>query len=136
MTEFEKCLRYGRKEKKLTQKDLADHININTKDIIKLESGFFVFLDDNTIRRVAFEIGMDTDMFLAMYRSTFRQELRTARIQREDGMPTVQSEKDAEGTLSPDLVELGKTIMAMPAELRDCVVQTIRTVIKLATPPQ
>ena len=136
MTEFEKCLRYGRKEKKLTQKDLADHINIDTKDIIKLESGIFVFLDDNTIRRVAFAIGMDTDMFLAMYRSTFRQELRTARKQREEGKPAVHSEKDAEDNLSPDLVDLGRTIMMMPTEIRSCVMQTIRTVIKLAVQPQ
>ena len=136
MTEFERCLRYGRKEKKLTQGDLAGHINMDKKDIIKLESGIFVFLDDNTILRIASVIGTDADMLLAMYRSAFRQELRTAKKQREEGKPAVHSEKDAEAALSPDLVELGKTIMAMPAEIRNCVMQTIRTVVKLAAQPQ
>ena len=73
MTEFERCLRYGRKEKKLTQGDLAGHINMDKKDIIKLESGIFVFLDDNTILRIASVIGTNADMLLAMYRSAFRQ---------------------------------------------------------------
>ena len=108
MTEFERCLRYGRIDRKMSQRDMAELAGIETSDIAKLESGVFVPLGDDTLRLLASAVNIEPGMFGAMYRSEFRQEL-----------------KKAPATAPQQLPDLEKAIMALPAEAKESLLQMI-----------
>ena len=45
VSELERILRHGRKNKKLSQDEVAEMAGLNRSEIVKLESGLFVFLE-------------------------------------------------------------------------------------------
>ena len=79
MTEFQRCIFYRRKHKKLTQQELADMIGLENDGIIKLENGFFVPVDDSTLDRLAGIVEVEPRMFRSMYRADFQPELKALR---------------------------------------------------------
>lgn len=134
MSEFERCLRYGRKEKKMTQNEVAEATGLKRADIIDLESGRFVPLGEDALTRIACVVGMEKGMFLAMYRAEFRQELSAARtLLSGDGGSGPDSLLPA-GTgseiLSSDLIDIGKEIMSMPNDVRTGLVAAIRMLVR------
>ena len=129
MTEFEKCLRYGRKDKKMTQQQMADRAGLERTDIVKLESGFFVPVNEATLRRIASMTGTDEQMFLMMYRSVFSRELR----QGAPAKSAAEEEKQKED-LPPELVSLSRSIMALPAEKKDGLVRAIQAMMQAFCP--
>ena len=46
VSELEKVLRYGRRDKKLSQNDVAKMAGLDTTIIVKLESGLFIPLEN------------------------------------------------------------------------------------------
>ena len=132
MTEFEKCLRYGRKDKKMTQQQLADMAGLERTDIVKLESGFFVPVDEATLRRIASMTGTDEQMFLMMYRFVFSRELRQG-APATPAMSAAEEEKQKED-LPPELVSLSHSIMALPAEKKDGLVRAIQEMMQVFCP--
>lgn len=123
MTEFEKCLRFGRKKKKLTQRDLADQTGLSMKDVSMLESGLFVPLQESTLCRIAQIVGTDEALFLSMYRSLFLKELKQLQSKTE-ALPESPSKNN------PELTELFNTLSSMPEEPKTCIIQTIRMLIR------
>lgn len=115
MTEFERCLRYGRINKKMSQRDVAELAGIETGDIAKLESGIFVHLENNTLCLLASAVNMEPGMFSAMYRSEFQQELK-----RSPAATPPRSEQFA---------ELEKAILALPADAKEKLLQMILRVL-------
>ena len=75
MTEFENEMRKGRKEKNLTQRDVAEKVGVPVQTISKLESGIYVPLEKDEIFRIAGVIGSDELLFFSMYENTFHQEM-------------------------------------------------------------
>lgn len=126
MTEFERSLRYGRKSQKMTQRELAAAAGIETSDLVSLESGKFVPLDKGTLRHLASFVGVEEHMFLSMYRSAFRQELKsTAPVSSPKNTPTPSAE-----SFPSDLVALMKTITGMPADVRKELTSTIQLLVQ------
>ena len=76
VSELEKVLLYGRRDKKLSQNDVAKMAGLDTTIIVKLESGLFIPLENEKLYRIAAVVGVDPEMLTAMYRSEFRSELR------------------------------------------------------------
>ena len=74
-SELMKILRQGRKAKKLSQDQVAEQAGLERSDIVKLESGLFVFLENNDLCKIATAVGTDPEMLIALYRSEFRSEL-------------------------------------------------------------
>ena len=99
MSEFEKTLRFGRKDKKLTQREMAEMSGISPGDIARLESGVYVSLDKKTLNRISSIIGMDAGIFAALYHSEFQQELRKNRTDRPNPDNT-------EPPLPPELMDI------------------------------
>ncbi len=134
MTEFERCLYHGRKARKLSQGEVAEKAGLTREDIISLESGRFISLDDDTIYKIAAVVDMESGMFLSMYRAAFQQELRKAHSGppiRNGAADTSQVESvHQESALSPDLLVLGKAIMAMPSDVKENLVETIRMLVR------
>ena len=135
MTELERCLRAGRKEKKLTQSELAQMAGVTRNDIINLESGIFADLDPNALRRIAGITGLDADMFQSMYCAAFRPELRNRRDKQAapaEGTTEQLFHPGQENKPLGDLAELEKAIMDIPQETRSGLIITIRMLVKAA----
>ena len=114
MSEFMKCLIQGRKRQHLTQRDAAEMAGISKEDLIRLESGSFVDLSENELRRIASVIGADGDMMISLFRTEFRPELRAAGIKTG---PAASS--PASAPLSRELADIEKILMTMPAESKE-----------------
>ena len=141
VSEFEKVLRYGRKDKKLSQYDVAKMAGLDTTMIVKLESGLFIPLENENLYRIAAAVGVDPGMLTAMYRSEFRSELRQLQLQAsqvpqaEKGADeSVADEQGKEGKgadpLIPELIELGEEIRTMPEELQKSLMHTIQLLVQ------
>lgn len=137
MTEFEKCLRYGRMEKKVSQRDLAQLAGMEPGDISRLESGLFVPLEATGLSRIAKAIGYEANVFIAMCRSAFRQELNE---QREASDVTSAEKPRADMSVkAPALVKdtfllveleyINRAIMNLPDKTRDAVVPLIKMLV-------
>ena len=135
MTELERCLRAGRKAKKLTQGELAKMAGVERGDIISLESGIFAALDNEALCRIATATEIDEKMFHDMYWSAFRQELKALRTKLDkdnSNAGTLSSSPVRQEAAIPDLADLEKAIMAVPQETRTSLISTIRMLIRAA----
>ena len=134
MTELERCLRAGRKDKKLTQGELAQMAGVTRNDIIRLESGIFADLDPDALRRIAGIAGIDAGMFQSMYCAAFRPELKnrsskpSAPVEGIMDQPSHPGQKNKPG----DLADLEKAIMDIPLETRSGLIITIRMLVRAA----
>ena len=123
MSEFEKTLRFGRKDKKLTQREMAEMSGISPGDIARLESGVYVSLDKEALNRISSVIGMDAGIFAALYHSEFQQELRQNRKDR------LNSDK-TQPPLPPELTDIIESIMMLPAGTKDYLIRTIQVLVQ------
>lgn len=123
MSEFEKTLRFGRKDKKLTQREMAEMSGISPGDIARLESGVYVSLDKEALNRISSVIGMDSGIFAALYHSEFQQELRQNRTDR------LNSDK-TQPPLPPELTDIIESIMMLPAGTKDYLIRTIQVLVQ------
>ena len=139
VSELERILRQGRKEKKLSQDEVAEMAGLNRSEIVKLESGLFVFLENDYLFKIAAAVGTDPEMFIAIYRSEFRSELRQMKLEQSENRNTGNSstkEDSIEHTeidtisLYPDLIEIGREIMTMPDEPQKDLIHTIRMLVQ------
>ena len=141
VSEFEKVLRYGRKDRKLSQYDVAKMAGLDTTMIVKLESGLFIPLENENLYKIATAVGVDPGMLTAMYRSEFRSELRQLQLQASqvpqaeegaDDNDTDEHEKEGKGAdpLIPELIELGEEIRTMPEELQKSLMHTIQLLVQ------
>ena len=137
VSEFEKVLRYGRKDKKLSQYDVAKMAGLDTAMIVRLESGLFIPLENENLYRIAAAVGVDPGMLTAMYRSEFRSELRQLQLQASQGPQAEKSVADEQGKegkgadpLIPELIELGEEIRTMPEELQKSLMHTIQLLVQ------
>ena len=138
-SEFEKVLRYGRRDKKLSQYDVAKMAGLDTTMIAKLESGLFIPLEDERLYRIAAAVGANPKMLTAMYRSEFRSEIRQLQASQAPRAKKEIDESDTNGheekeveddPLTPELTELGKEIMTMPEELQKSLIHTIQLLVQ------
>lgn len=129
MRELEKCLRYGRKDKKLTQGDLARLADVDTSVIIRLESGIFVPLDAGALRRIASGADLDPTLFDSLYRASFRQELKALRSHPHASPPQAEGTEPGD-TVSRELSDISQVIMAMPADVKSSLLKTIRLLVR------
>ena len=138
VSELERILRQGRKDKKLSQDEIAEIAGLNRSEIVKLESGLFVFLENEPLCKIATAVGINPEMFIAIYRAEFRSELRQMKIeQSENKSAKSNNSKEAkiENTgmdtisLNPDLLEIGREIMTMPDEPQKDLIHTIRMLV-------
>ena len=123
MSDFEKSLRLGRKDKKLTQREMAEMSGISPGDIARLESGVYVSLDKKTLNRISSVIGMDAGIFAALYHSEFQQELRQNRTDRLNPDKT-------HPPLPPELMDIIESIMMLPTETKDYLIRTIQVLVQ------
>ena len=123
MSEFEKTLRFGRKDKKLTQREMAEMSGISPGDIARLESGVYVSLDKEALNRISSVIGMDAGIFAALYHSEFQQELRKNRTDRPNPDNT-------EPPLPPELMDIIESVMTLPAGTKDYLIRTIQVLVQ------
>ena len=139
VSELERILRQGRKEKKLSQDEVAEMAGLDRSEIVKLESGLFVFLENDRLCKIAAAVGTDPEMFIAIYRSEFRSELRQMKLEQSENRNTGNSstkEDSIEHTgidtisLYPDLIEIGREIMTMPDEPQKDLIHTIRMLVQ------
>ena len=114
MSEFMKCLIQGRKRQHLTQRDAAEMAGISKEDLIRLESGSFVDLSENELRRIASVIGADGDMMISLFRTEFRPELRAA--EKRTGQA---ASSPASAPLSKELADIERILMTMPEESKE-----------------
>ena len=114
MSEFMKCLIQGRKRQHLTQRDAAEMAGISKENLIRLESGSFVGLSENELRRIASVIGADGDMMISLFQTEFQPELRAAEKRTR---PVASSPTSA--PLSRELADIEKILMTMPAESKE-----------------
>ena len=130
--EFERSLRQGRHHKKLTQRDAAEMAGLETEEVVKLESGIFVSLSTEQLRRLSSVADIEETMFLMMYNSQFRQELKALRRQAQQASPggEVQSIQPQCDPLPPDLAEFIKAITGLPSEARSRLLDSIRILVK------
>lgn len=131
MTELEKCLRLGRKTKKMTQRDLADLSGVDLQAIINLESSIYVPLDRHTLNTISAAAGVNRDLFFSMYKAAFQCELKEKRSQAVSPCQQQQEPKPCEpsASLSPDLIDLGKDIMSMPSDAKNSLIHTISMLV-------
>ena len=123
MSEFEKTLRFGRKDKKLTQREMAEMSGISPGDIARLESGVYVSLDKEALNRISSVIGMDAGIFAALYHSEFQQELRQNRTDKLNPDKT-------QPPLPPELTDIIESIMMLPAGTKDYLIRTIQVLVQ------
>ena len=126
ISEFERCIRIGRKEKKLSQDELAKIIGIDIGDISRLERGLFVPLSDAQLSRLAKFADVDKTMFFSIYRSTFYKDLR--KLKNAENTPP--SPAPPQEQMDPELLDIGRSIMAMPPETKGSLLQTIRMLVQ------
>ena len=126
ISEFERCIRIGRKEKKLSQDELAKIIGIDIGDISRLERGLFVPLSDAQLSRLAKFADVDKTMFFSIYRSTFYKDLR--KLKNAENTPP--SPAPPQEQMDPELLDIGKSIMAMPPDTKRSLLQTIRMLVQ------
>lgn len=126
ISEFERCIRIGRKEKKLSQDELAKIIGIDIGDISRLERGLFVPLSDAQLSRLAEFTDVDKTMFFSIYRSTFYKDLR--KLKNAENTPP--SPAPPQEQMDPELLDIGRSIMAMPPETKGSLLQTIRMLVQ------
>ena len=136
VSELEKGLRYGRRDKKLSQNDVAKMAGLDTTIIVKLESGLFIPLENEKLYRIAAVVGVDPEMLTAMYRSEFRSELRQLQasqteeeVDENDTDEHGKKGKDSD-PLIPELIELGEEIRTMPEELQKSLMHTIQLLVQ------
>ena len=138
-SELERILRQGRKDKKLSQDEVAEMAGLNRSEIVKLESGRFIFLENDRLCKIAAAIGTNPEMFIAIYRSEFRSELRQMKLEQPENT-NVKSDSGKEdsikhsGTdtisLNQDLLEIGREIMTMPDKPQKDLIHTIRMLVQ------
>ncbi len=143
LSEFEKILRYGRKDKKLSQHDVADRAGLSITTIAKLESGLFIPLEDESLCKIAVAVGADPDMLIALYRSVFHSELRQQKTTAQDSQnlhagnehsenesdELVKKEND-ENPIIHELAKLEREIMILPKELQNGLIRTIQMLVQ------
>lgn len=120
MNELARIIIDTRKRNKLSQQGMAELAGISKHDVIALESGLFVRLDDEALRRIAYACGEDSRLFIAIYRSDFQSDLRKKH-------PATQPSTELE------LSNLGKSIKALPKEKRTAVIQSISLLLQALT---
>ena len=139
VSELEKVLRYGRKDRKLSQYDVAKMAGLDTAMIVRLESGLFIPLENEKLYRIAAVVGVDPEMLTAMYRSEFRSELRQLQASQvpQTGEGADKNDRDEHGKegkgadpLIPELIELGEEIRTMPEELQKSLMHTIQLLVQ------
>ena len=121
LSEFEKILRYGRKDKKLSQHDVADRAGLSITMIAKLESGLFIPLEDESLCKIAVAVGADPGMLIALYRSVFHSELRQQKTNAQDSQ---------DDPLIHELAKLEREIMILPKELQNSLIRTIQMLVQ------
>ena len=152
VSELERILRQGRKDKKLSQDEVAEMAGLNRSEIVKLESGLFVFLENDRLCKIAAAVGTNPAMFIAIYRSEFRSELRQMRNEQSENTNAESNSSKEDSieqtgmdtiSLNPDLIEIGQEIMTMPDEPQKDLIHTIRMLVqaqiyalRLKTSPQ
>ena len=139
VSELERILRQGRKEKKLSQDEVAEKAGLDRSEIVKLESGLFVFLENDLLCEIAAAVGTDPEMFIAIYRSEFRSELRQMKLKQSENTNTENNSSKEDSiehtgidtiSLYPDLIEIGREIMTMPDEHQKDLIHTIRMLVQ------
>lgn len=148
INEFERCVRYGRKARKLSQGDLARIAGVDLGDIARIESGMFVPLSDGTLSRLAEVADVDVPMFFSIYRSIFHRDLKklqeaeaaanAASAAKDTAAPppaqTNDTQTDATQTdaaqMNPELAAINTSIMAMPPEIQNSLLQTIQMLVQ------
>lgn len=152
VSELERILRQGRKGKKLSQDEIAEITGLTRSEIVKLESGLFVFLENERLCKIAAAVGTNPEMFIAIYHSEFRSELRQMKLEQSENTNSESNnikgasiEHTGEDTISlnSDLLEIGREIMTIPDEPQKDLINTIRMLVqsqiyalKLKTSPQ
>lgn len=152
VSELEKILRQSRKDKKLSQDEVAEMAGLTRSEIVKLESGLFVFLENDRLCKIAAAVGTNPEMFIAIYRSEFRSELRQMRNEQSENTNAESNSSKEDSieqtgmdtiSLNPDLIEIGQEIMTMPDEPQKDLIHTIRMLVqaqiyalRLKTSPQ
>ena len=151
VSELERILRQGRKGKKLSQDEVAEITGLTRSEIVKLESGLFVFLENDRLCKIAAAVGTNPEIFIAIYRSEFRSELWQMKLEQSENT-TVQNNNEEDIiehtgmdtiSLDPDLLEIGRKIMTMPDEPQKNLIHTIKMLVqaqiyalRLTTSPQ
>ena len=151
VSELERILRQGRKGKKLSQDEVAEITGLTRSEIVKLESGLFVFLENDRLCKIAAAVGTNPEIFIAIYRSEFRSELWQMKLEQSENT-TVQNNNEEDIiehtgmdtiSLDPDLLEIGRKIMTMPDEPQKNLIHTIKMLVqaqiyalRLKTSPQ
>jgi len=138
VSELERILRQGRKGKKLSQDEVAEIAGLTRSEIVKLESGLFVFLENESLCKIAAAVGTNPEMFIAIYRSEFRSELRQMKNEQEN--TNAKSNNGKEDSIehsetdiisfNPDLLEIGQEIMTMPDGPQKDLIHTIRMLVQ------
>ena len=138
-SELEKILRQGRKARKLSQDQVAEQVGLERSDIVKLESGLFVFLENNDLCKIAAAVGTDPEMLISLYRSEFRSELQKqkSRSQSISAENSANKEVCRSGqmvidnvSLDPDLVEIGREIMTLPDKPQRDLIHTMKMLVE------
>ena len=143
LSEFEKILRYGRKDKKLSQHDVADRAGLSITTIAKLESGLFIPLEDESLCKIAVAVGADPSILISLYRSVFRSELRQQKNNAQDSQylnarneccehdtNKYEHKENDDDHFFSDLARLEREIMTMPKELQRSLMQTIQMLVQ------
>ena len=125
MSEFEKCLRDGRRKLRISQRDLAERVGISTESIVMLESGCFAEASADQLLKIADIVGMDGHIFTQMYRSMFRSELNSRQTIEPHQITSMASAAE-ENQTDPDLLEIANSIMALPTEVKNNLLQIIK----------
>ena len=116
ITELERCLRQGRKEKHLTQRDMAEIAGMALKSYTKLESSIFAPVDEEVLKKLAHLIDMDGEMLSTMYRSEYQRELK--------------ANTPSQAPIPDELLDLISGLQSLPDEMRTKLIDTIRILIK------
>ena len=125
--ELERCMIQGRRDRKLTQRDVAEMSGVLLSDVISLESGIFTMLGSKQLQKLAVTVGVDSDMFTLMYRTEFARELKRAREDQsyddeEQKTPIIEK-------LPPELPRMILDIMSLPQERRTDLIHTIHMLV-------
>ena len=143
LSEFEKILRYGRKDKKLSPHDVADRAGLSITTIAKLESGLFIPLEDESLCKIAVAVGADPGMLIALYRSVFHSELRQQKTNAQDSQNLysrnerneiepyeLENKENDDDPLIHELAKLEREIMILPNELQNSLIRTIQMLVQ------
>ncbi len=124
MNEFGKTLRCSRKDRNLTQREMAEITGMTPGEIAKLESGIFVPLDREALARISAVTGTDANLLTAMYHSQFQQELRNLH-------ESIPRKDPAQEELPPEFADILKTVMNMSPDIKENLLQTIQSLVRV-----